>query len=326
MKILSTDEIEKMISANSLSPYFRTESMPEIDITFLSLYEYLCRKRPANFISLDLETTGLSSENDEIVEIGAVRVIDGNIADRFHYLLKPLCHVSSSASKVNHITDDMLDNQPYIFQILPELLGFIGPYPVAAHNAKFDARFLAQACLRYRFKCPRLFFDTMQLVEFFPDLPNKKLSTLLDAASIENTLSHRALSDAEALARLLVTCVNKKYCLKVPAEYRPEYSKNEHFSGSVDKIDNSLSGKRFVITGNIEGYQRIDFEKLILSHGGKTTLSISNATDYLIVGNFPGLPDNYVTAKVVYAKNLQSEGRKIQIIRPEDVFKMLEEL
>lgn len=156
------------------------------------------------FIAFDTETTGFSDSDDEIIEIAAVRVVNGVITDEYSQLINPGCSVPAEASAVNHITDDMLRGMPKIYEVLPSFLAFVGDDVIAAHNASFDAKFLAQACMRNRFKAPEVYFDTMALARYYPDAENKKLGTLLACAGIENEKAHRALGDARAVALLII--------------------------------------------------------------------------------------------------------------------------
>lgn len=280
---------EAAIARNPLSAKYRTSYSDTANFTIIELNDYLFGSDPLSFVAFDLETTGFNNVEDKIIEIGAVRVSSGEIVDRFHTFVNPDRSVPRSSSSVNHITDDMLIGAPHIYEVLPDFLEFAGSDVLVAHNARFDSKFIAQACLRHRFKYPKKYFDTMNLSFFWPDLPDRKLSTLLHAAGVENQNAHRALSDAESLAQLMIISMNKEFNLPLPDGFDPGYS-SDHFSGEVDIVDNKLSKKRFVITGKIDNYERPDFEKLIISHGGKCTMKASNATDFLVVGSFPGLP------------------------------------
>jgi DNA polymerase III epsilon subunit family exonuclease len=315
---------EAAIARNPLSAKYRTDYTDTANFTLLELNDYLFGSDPLSFVAFDLETTGFNNAEDSIIEIGAVRVSAGEIVDRFQTFVNPDRSVPRSASSVNHITDDMLIDAPHIYEVLPDFLEFAGSDVLVAHNARFDSGFVAQACLRYRFKYPKKYFDSMNLTFFWPDLPDRKLSTLLHAACVENQNAHRALSDAESLAQLMIISMNKEFNLPLPEGFDPGYS-IEHFSGEVDIVDNKLSKRRFVITGKIENYERSDFEKMILSHGGKCTQKASTATDFLVVGSFPGLPKNYVSKAVINARKLIADGAKLQIISPADVLKMTEE-
>ncbi len=319
------DIIESRISRNPYSslyrlPYQETEKNINT-LEYIDFYQKSCGR----FVALDFETTGLNDVNDKIIEIGAVRVSDGQIIESYQQYVNPGIPVSAGASAVNHITDDMLYDKPYIYEVLPDLLHFIGSDIVVAHNAAFEIRFLAQSCMLYRFKIPDDWFDSMDLKIIWPDLESRKLQSFLSAACIVNKNAHSAIGDAEALANLMIVSMQKPFHIQLPPDFDFGFS-NEHFTGTIDKIDNVLSGKRFCLTGEIVGHERLDVEKLIAAHGGKSSLKISNATDYLVRGVFRKLPPFYVSAKEQYAERLISEGGKIQIISPEKLFSMMNEV
>lgn len=323
---LSEYEIaEAKIARNPYAAEFRLASQQtEAHLETLEYIDFF-QKANGRFVTLDLETTGLDCIADAIVEIGAVKVEDGRIIDSYHQYVNPDRPISAAASKVNHITDDMLSDKPYIYEVLPDLLHFIGSDVVVAHNAAFDFKFLAQSCMRRRFRIPSLWFDSMDLRLLWPDLNSKKLQAFLDAAGIENSQAHSAAGDSDALARLMIVAMQKKCNVQLPPDFDFGFSVG-HFSDPVEKVDNALSGKRFVITGEIVGHERYDVEKLICLHGGKATLKISNATDYLVVGVFRKLPPFYVSAKEVFAEKLISEGGKIKLITPAELFAMMNEV
>lgn len=201
--------IEQAINANPAARAYRL-SDPEtaLDYDKLTITDFtpISKKR---YVAFDFETTGLSAIDDEIVEIGAVRVENGEITAEYSQLIDPERPMPLIASQVNHITDDMLRGQPKIYEALPAFLAFVGDDVLAAHNASFDMRFLFQACVRARFKTPGRVFDTMTLARYWPDVENRKLATLLMAAGIKNDEEHRALGDARALAAL-VKATNEK--------------------------------------------------------------------------------------------------------------------
>ena len=170
------------------------------------------------FVVFDLETTGLSSTDDAVVEIGAVRVEDGEITAEFHQLIQPDRPMPAEASAVNHITDSMLVGMPRIYEVLPSFLVFVGDDVLVGHNVQFDFLFLAQACMRNRFKSPERFFDTMQLARYWPEAEDKKLSSLIKAAGIENNSAHRALEDAKATAMLILKTNEKRKTSRKKAE------------------------------------------------------------------------------------------------------------
>ncbi len=321
-KIRTPEETEELILRNPYSSSYRVQVQQTQAGTSTLDYIPFYQKSRGNFVTLDFETTGLSYVDDQIIEIGAVKVENGEITDKYQQLVNPEMPIKAQASSVNHIRDSMLVGQPFIFEVLPDLLHFIGNSIVVAHNAPFDYRFLAQACMRYRFKIPDDWFDSRDLSQVWPEADNRKLSSLLSAAGITNKMAHSALGDAEALALLVIQSFKKEINVKIPGGTDMGYS-IEHFKGTVELIDDCLAKKKFVITGEVKGYERYDLEKLIAAHGGKATLKVSGATDYLIVGSFDNMPPGYISAKEEYARKLISEGGKVQIIKPEEFFAMM---
>lgn len=157
-----------------------------------------------DFVAVDVETTGLDYSSDAIIEIAAVRVRGGQIVDEFSTYVDPGRPISAEASRVNHITDSMVNGKPRIAEVLPYFLAFVGDDVMVAHNAMFDWRFICTACMRNRYKYPRKIFDSMKLARYWPDAQDKQLGTLLAAAGIVNTRAHSALGDARALAQFVL--------------------------------------------------------------------------------------------------------------------------
>ena len=299
------------------------EQPVNVDMSFKSMtyLEFLTEHRD-RFVVLDVETTGLDPVSDEIVEVAVSRVVNGEKTESLAQYVKPEKSISKEASAVNHITDNMLVGMPSIKEVLPNVIRFIGSDSVVAHNASFDYRFLAVACSKCNLEVPSLWFDSKLLTDVWPDLENRKLSTFLAAAGIVNNNPHSASGDVDALSSLMIESIGKRFNITFPPDFDFGYT-TEHFKGPVELIDDKLSGKRFVITGEVEGIERYDLEKMICAHGGKATVRISNATDYLVVGVYKKLPDWYISATEAYANKLIQEGGKIKIIYPADLFEMM---
>ena len=163
-----------------------------------------------SYVVFDLETTGLDPDNDQIVEIGAVRVAGGVLTNQtFQQLVNPGIKMPAEASEVNHITDDMLKGQPRIKPTLADFLDFVDGDVLVAHNGGFDAAFLDNACIKCGYDAPKKYFDTMRLSVYWKKIKNRKLETFLKAAEIENDEAHRALSDAIATAKLCIKSMDK---------------------------------------------------------------------------------------------------------------------
>lgn len=153
-------------------------------------------------IVLDIETTGLDYSRERIIEFAAVRLENGKIKDKFQTLINPKQHIRKSSMAIHGISEEMVEYAPVEAEILPQILEFIGDYPIVAHNAIFDYSFLNEACLRNYDKelfNPRI--DTQQMFkEVYPDLDAHGLEALAKKFNVEFTNHHRAMADTMALA------------------------------------------------------------------------------------------------------------------------------
>ncbi|AHZ85587.1 DNA polymerase III alpha subunit [Bdellovibrio bacteriovorus HD100] len=156
------------------------------------------------FIAFDLETTGTVPGVDQIVEIGAVRFIDGQPEAIFATLIDPLRPIPPGASAVNGISDDMVKGKPLIDTILPAFAEFCGEDVLVAHNAPFDSQFLIADIKKHETTAPRgVILDSLPIArKVFPGLPNYKLGTLVQHLKIPTSNFHRAEEDATYLGHM----------------------------------------------------------------------------------------------------------------------------
>ena len=163
------------------------------------------------YIGFDLETTGFISGIDQIVEIGAVKYVGGEIDSVFSTLVDPGKPMPEAASKVNGISDDMLVGKPKIADVLPGFAEFCGDDIVVAHNAMFDFQFMVADINKYEAKAPTgIVLDTYAIAKkVFPGLPNYKLGTLVQHLGIKASNFHRAEVDASYCAQLFEHMVKK---------------------------------------------------------------------------------------------------------------------
>jgi len=163
------------------------------------------------FIAFDVETTGTIPGNDSILEIGAVRFVDGAVDSVFTTLIDPKRPIPPGASQVNGITDDMVKGKPLIQDLLDPFADFCGDDLMVAHNASFDAQFLTVAISKFESKAPKgLVLDTLAISrKIIPGLPNYKLGTLVQYLNIPTTDFHRAEEDATYCGHLFLQLVKK---------------------------------------------------------------------------------------------------------------------
>lgn len=163
------------------------------------------------FIAFDLETTGTVPGVDQIVEIGAVRFINGLPEATYSTLINPRRSMPEGATAVNGITDEMLIGKPHIETILDSFAEFCEDLPVVAHNAPFDSQFLIADIKRHESLSPRgVILDTLPIArKVFPGLANYKLGTLVQHLKIPSGTFHRAEEDASYCGYLFVEILKK---------------------------------------------------------------------------------------------------------------------
>lgn len=194
--------------------YYKRHDSDEQHTTYDLKYDSInimtkkARKEHTDFTVIDFETTGLRPQSDKIVEIGAVKIRNGEMIDSFSSLVNPKYRIPQEATRIHGITDKMVKGAPTIESILPQLIDFIGEDVIVAHNAPFDMKFLlinAQAC-GINVKAPVI--DTLALCRtLYPDSPNHKLGTVAEYLNIDLEDAHRSLSDVTATANILIKSI-----------------------------------------------------------------------------------------------------------------------
>jgi len=163
------------------------------------------------FVALDLETTGLSPQYDRIVEIGAVKFVDGRVVSTFSELVNPGIAMPPGATAINLITDEMLKGKPQLDTVLPRLLEFLEEAVLVAHNAPFDLGFLA-AALRKQGKpiLAHQYVDTQPMSrKAWPGRQNYKLQSLAQELGVKALDAHRAEDDARVCMEVFLAGLRK---------------------------------------------------------------------------------------------------------------------
>jgi DNA polymerase III subunit epsilon len=171
-------------------------------------------------VVLDFETTGLSPNNgDRAIEIGAVRLEDGEVVDRFQALMNPGCRISGFIEDYTGITNAMLADAEPCGDVMGRFADFVGDFNMIAHNASFDKRFLdAELDLISRRYSGEVSCSLLAARRVFQEAPNHKLGTLVDYVNIPSDGTfHRALYDAEMTAKVwmaMLATMKEQYALK----------------------------------------------------------------------------------------------------------------
>ena len=149
------------------------------------------------YVAFDLETTGLSSKTDRIIEIGAVIMKAGEEIDRFQTFVDPERMLDRKIVELTGITQDMLVGAPKIEEVLPKFLEFVGDRVLVAHNSDFDTGFIRAECLRQNIPYGLTAVDTLILAQnLMSHLNRHKLDIVANALSLPEFNHHRASDDA----------------------------------------------------------------------------------------------------------------------------------
>lgn len=149
-----------------------------------------------NYVLFDLETTGLNCKENEIIEIGAIKVVDGVVVDTFNTLIKPSVIIDEVITNITGITNSMVESSPNIGDVLVKFKDFIGNNVLIAHNANFDIGFLRKNFLSLSIDFSNNYLDTLFLArKYVLNLKNYKLGTLAEYFNIDYSGAHRGLRD-----------------------------------------------------------------------------------------------------------------------------------
>jgi len=172
-----------------------------------SLLEYV-----NEYIIFDLETTGLDTDMDAIIEISALKVKGGEIVDEYSTLVNPCMHIPYEASCVNGIVDDMVKDAPKIEEALKGFIAFIGNDVLVGQNIKrFDLKFIQRDAVRFFGKpIANDYVDTLFLAQrYLPELYSHSLESLADHYDISYDGAHRALADCH-INKKVYDCLAKE--------------------------------------------------------------------------------------------------------------------
>ncbi len=161
------------------------------------------------FVVFDLETTGLSTNVHKIIEIGAVKVADGKIVDRFSRFVNPKVPIPFAIEELTKIRDDMVIGEPEIDFVLPEFMEFCRGCVMVAHNAEFDMGFIRKNCEDLGLECDFTVVDTVAMARYLlPNLNRYKLDTVAKELRISLQNHHRAVDDAGCTAEIFLKFID----------------------------------------------------------------------------------------------------------------------
>ena len=177
-------------------------------------------------VAVDLETTGLDAERDEIIEVGAVKFQGEEVLETFQTLVNPGRPLPPFVRSLTGITQQELDGAPYFSAIAPDLMAFLGTYPIVGQNVAFDLAFLRQKLVAQS-NPP---YDTRDLASaLLPRLPEYSLARLAEELNVPHPRPHRAWEDADVTRRVFLALVER--ALDIPAHHLSEIARWANRSG-----------------------------------------------------------------------------------------------
>lgn len=279
----------------------------------------------SDYTIIDIETTGLDSTFDEIIELAALKIRNNQIVDRFQTFVKPENEIDEFITELTGITNEMVKDAPQINEIINSYYKFLSDDIIIGHNVNFDINFLYDIS-----EISNDFIDTLRIARrCVTDIKNHKLNTLTNYFKINNVDEHRALIDCNITYELFLN-------LKKIAQENPELLKEKNhklkasdIQTTVDFIneDNPFFGKEVVFTGTLERFQRKDAMQIVANLGGINKDRVSKKTNYLVLGNYDYSAQlkNEKSSKRKQAEKYILDGMDIDIISEKVFYEMIEQ-
>lgn len=278
------------------------------------------------FVAVDLETTGLSPEYDDIIEVAAVIYTNGEKSASYSSLVNPGREIDEFVTEITGITNEMLEDQPPIEAVLPDFIRFIGDRYVVGHNVNFDINFIYDACEKCGLPLfSNDFIDTLRLSRVFhKDYKNHRLDTVVKNLNLPDRDLHRAENDADLAAKIYLTLIREPDFEEKISQVGKRHDLKARDITAKDGFineDSPFFGKVCVFTGALEAFTRREAFQLIADIGGVPADNVTKKTNFLILGNndyCPTIRDGK-SNKQKAAEKLIAGGADLQIL-PESLF------
>lgn len=273
-----------------------------------------------DYCVIDTETTGLSPYWDEIIEIGMLRVRNGEIVDRYSQLIKPQYEIDEFITELTGITNEMVAGMPSIDKVKDEVLSFIGGDIIVGHNTSFDLRFLNAG---FDTDIENEYVDTLQFArKVYPELGHHRLEDLATYLNLSNN-EHRALADCVTTQELYEAI--KAKMVEKGLQINDLWSGWSNGGIRIKSItakttdidpDGFFYNRHVVFTGKLERMNRKEAMQLVVDHGGILDSNVIKTTNYLILGNndYNAILHGEKSSKHKKAEKMKLEGQDIEII------------
>lgn len=288
---------------------------------------------PKEYILIDLETTGLSPTYNEIIEISALKIKDGEIIDTFSELIKPEYEIDDFIAKLTGITNEMVENSRNIKEVISDFMSFINKDDIlVGYNVNFDINFLYDNMLRTFNKfLENNFVDIMRIAKYAlkDEVDSFRLKRLAKYYEIDTNGMHRGEKDCQ-VSKIIFEKVQELILDKhqtheafLEARKKVQYLNSKDIVSENKAFDLSHQGynKQFVFTGTLTRLTRKDAMQLVVDFGGKVNGGVNKETNFLVMGDldYSKTVTGEKSSKIIKAETLKLKGQDIEII-PEEVF------
>lgn len=318
---------------------------------------------PQDYIVIDIETSGLDYEYNNIIEVAAIKYSNGIEVETFSSLVKPpkqqifypsqnngdgeliSRYIDEFIESLTGITNEMLESAPLPDEVIPAFLDFIGDSVLIGHNVHFDINFLYDAAVSTcNHPLSNNFIDTLRIArKVFPDLEHHRLADISIACETPAYNAHRAEADCRTTAACYEIMRKKVLLSKTEEDFRNSFSKKKsksewskkykealsNISPTVEEIDdtNPIYGKVVVFTNSLSRMVRIKAWQIVANLGGIPAETLTKETNYLVIGSaeFAKSVKNGKTKKMNKAEQYQSKGQEILIVSEETFFDLISE-
>ena len=293
-KALTEDEKEQLIKAIQSSIKITFDDGPKPRGSVRSEKGRSVIVGTLDFTAIDIETTGLSPTDNEIIELGAVRYRDGVIVSQYQQLINPGTSIPKSITKLTGITDEMVSDAPAFGEAIDAFLDFIGDDLLLGHNTNFDINFIYDACVGCGHDpIKNDFVDTMRISKkMHPEYPDHKLQTLITQLGVEDQGHHRSVADCIMTAECYLRMLQENPAFFGKSRNDKQRARKAQSRVPVKEIapnesaiagETPLTGKSIVFTGELT-ISRRDAMQMAVNAGAVIKSSVSSKTDYLVVG------------------------------------------
>lgn len=289
---------------------------------------------PNDYVIVDTETTGLSFDWCDIIEIGAARVVDGIVVERFTELVRVDYSLPLFITELTGITDEMLACAKTKDEVIHSFAEFAGGSTLMAHNANFDMTFLYLAYVDVLgVPLTNDFVDTLRVSrKALPKLGHHRAKDVCAALGVTNEHEHRALPDAIAehecyqimRQQLIEQYGEEGYASLFKGNTGKKFDLRDLVAQGDPNEDSPLFEANVVFTGKMASMVRRDAQQALKNIGGEPQPGIRRNTDYLVIGN-DGFREelNGESAKMRKARANQLKGLPIRVISEDAFLEML---